>query len=216
MTKPDQAIDEAEDARDFTDIKRLILGSIGGFSLVFLVAVLVGYSTATLENRIPDLYDFIVIGTLLALIAAITWAMWRFWPKRPDEPEAQSVKSSRQLLYSAFGLGLILSIVMIIGTDSTAWIYGDRPVNPVAAGIALFGWLVLTPIGTWWWWRSVDEHEKDAYRDGAFITAHVYIFLCAGWWIATRAQWLPEQDPITIMLITCTVWIIVWLYKKYR
>ena len=71
MTKPDQAIDETEDARDFTDIKRLILGSIGGFSLIFLVAVLVGYSAGTLENRIPDLYDFIVIGTILALIAAI-------------------------------------------------------------------------------------------------------------------------------------------------
>ena len=211
MMKPENTPELSEDARDFTGLK-LALGAV---ALTILIAFLAGYVVALLEGGSPSFVALIILGALVSLIAVIALAMWHSWQTRRREPEARNVKRSRQITYAAIGLGIIIGIAATIGSETPLWFYSDGTISPLAASLGLVVWVVLTPIGTWWWWRSVDEHEKNAYRDGAFIASHIYLFVCGGWWLATKAQWLPPQDPITVFLGFCLIWTIVWGYKKY-
>jgi len=215
MTKPDKSADLSKDPRDFTDLKRAAIASIGGLVLVFLLAVLAGYTDRTLEEQIPDTYDAIVIGTLVILIGLIAWAMWALWPSRRDDPEAPRVKRSRNIVYGLMGISVFLGLLLAVADGPGTSFFSGGPINPLTAGIAIFFWLGLMPIATWLWWSSIDEHEGEAYRDGAFVAGHAYLFIVPAWWLGTKAGWLPPQEPISIMLIISVIWSLVWLIRKY-
>jgi hypothetical protein len=33
--------------------------------------------------------------------------------------------------------------------------------------------------------------------------------------MATRAGWLPPQDPMLVLLAVCLVWCLVWFIRRY-
>ena len=155
MMKPDNTPELSEYARDFTGLK-LALGAV---ALTILIAFLAGYVVALLEGGSPSFVALITLGALVSLIAVIAAAMWHSWQTRRREPEARSVKRSRQIFYAAIGLGIIVGIVTTIGSETHLWFYSDGTISPLAAGLGLVVWVVLTPIGTWWWWRCVSLTE---------------------------------------------------------
>ncbi len=137
---------------------------------------------------------------------------------KPEPKIAPSVQKSKRVLILALlvgvALGIYFSVASFADPDSFE-LFDNSDINPVVAAIGIAVWLLIVPPLTWIWWRTVDEHEKDAYREGAMVSAHFYLFLVPTWWLASRAGWVPAQDPMIVLLIVSIIWSCVWLYRKY-
>ncbi|MEL6878764.1 MAG: hypothetical protein AAGL68_11810 [Pseudomonadota bacterium] len=133
-----------------------------------------------------------------------------------SETIAPSTRKSRNLLLIALAiggaLGLFLGLSDGAGNDI---LFSNAPISQTVALISIAVWLIIVPAISWLWWKSVDEHEANAYREGAMISAHLYLFIVPAWWFAARAGWLQAQDPMIVFMIVCGVWILVWAYRKY-
>jgi hypothetical protein len=99
--------------------------------------------------------------------------------------------------------------------DGARVVLGNGPVSPVLAAGLIAAWLIPGPLLTWLWWRQIDEHEAGAYREGAVVAIHAYVFLTPAWWIATRAGWLPPQEPMLVLFAVSLVWGLVWFVRRY-
>lgn len=204
------------DSEPNTALRKTLISGLGGVTLLFLAAFLAGYTVAVIEHGLPSTTDAAILGATLAVITGVVFLCVRLWPKTGPEPIGPSAKKSRDLMFVIIGLSIVAGIafVAVDGPDSNL-LFSNGPISLTAAVIVLVGWLVVTPIVTWLWWRSIDEHEAGAYREGSMVAAHFYLFLAPAWWIAGRAGWVPAQDPMIILLIVCLVWTIAWFYKKF-
>jgi hypothetical protein len=114
------------------------------------------------------------------------------------------------------GLGAVMGFGFAIADESGSMaLFSNRPIGNVTAAAAIIGWMLLVPVLTWIWWRTVDEHETAVYAESGLIAAHVYLIGVPTWWLATRAGWLPAQDPMIVWLIVASVWTVIWLYRRY-
>lgn len=199
----------------FAFAKRALVGTLGTLALVFLLGGAAGFTKAVLDHGGPSTVDVVVLSVIVLLIMAVSWGLWRFLKKAKSGVEAPSVKRSRKLLYGAVGLGVVLGILLGVGSDDGSQAVFEGPIDPVIAWASIAVWLVAVPIGTWLWWKSVDEHEADAYRDGGLVALHAYIFIAPTWWMATRAGFAPPQDPMAVLLIVSAVWGGVWFARRY-
>lgn len=206
-----------DDADRFALIKRAVVATLGSLALIFLAGIAVGFTAAVIEHDGPDVIDVAVLGTITLLFIAGAWGLWRYLAKATLVPEAPRVKRSRRIIYVICGISAVLGILLGIGTntDDGLEFFSNAPVDPVIAVIALAVWLVAVPVATWVWWKSIDEHEAGAYRDSGLIAAHLYMFLVPTWWLASRAGFLPPQDPMIVFILVSCVWSAVWFGRRY-
>ncbi len=197
-------------------IKRALLAFGGGIVLIFLAGVFAGYTSVVIEHGGPGLVDAAILSAMLLAIVAAGFGIWRFWPHGDDEPEAPRVKSARMILIASVIVSFPIGILMGLSDDGATGLFSNGPINPIIALMTIAAWLIPVPLLTWLWWRRVDEHEANAYRDGGFIAIHAYFFIAPIWWVGTRAGWFPPQDPMLVFLAVCIVWSIVSIVKKYR
>ena len=193
-----------------------LYATLFGIAALFLVSLLAGFIVGSLDGGGVSTTSVAII-TVLALAAAGTCAAgWLHWRKASREPEAASARKSRTIYLFSIGVGIVLGIYFIVTNpaDPNAWFSND-PVSDMAAIGAIIIWVVLTPIITLLWWRTTDEHEIASYSAGAATAFHAYIFAVPTWWMATRAGWLPQQDPMIVWIAAMVIWSIVWIYKKY-
>lgn len=217
MTKPDQFehYSDGESSRDTAGLKRIGLGMLGGFALLFFPAFAFGFTRARLDQGGLENSDFATLGVAGLLMIAILALVWRFWPAPSNEPEAPNVKKSRMTLYLCMGVGGVMGFLFVIADGPESGMFSNGTINPVIAAILIGIWLILAPLGTLRWLRNVDEHEVGAYRDGAYIAGHAYLFIVPAWWVAARAGWLPAQDPMIAFILFCAIWSVVWFAKRY-
>lgn len=217
MTKPDLSAtpENFTDASDRSNLKRVVFRSLGAVALLFLLTFAMVFTKARLNQGGLELADYAILGAAALLTLVIGAIVWRLWPARNAEPEASSVKHSRMFIYGSMGVGALLGVMLIIGQGPDAEMLSNSPINPVVAGFAIAVWLIFMPVATLKWMRTVDEHEAEAYREGAFIAGHLYLFLAPAWWMATRAGWLPAQDPMIVFVLVCVVWTVTWFVKRY-
>jgi hypothetical protein len=215
MTKPD--LDDSADAPSDGAIllKRAVLGMGGGILLLFIVSMIGGYSVAAFERGGPDLRDAAILAAMALVAALVGYGVWRFWPSAASEPVAPRVRSARLLLGTAVALGVPLGIILAVTDEGTGTLLSNAPVSSGIAVVAIVLWMIAGPLISWLWWQKIDEHEADAYRDGALVAAHAYIFIVPAWWMATRAGWLPPQDPMLVMLVVTFLWSAVWFVRRY-
>ncbi len=215
MTKPDLP-EHAEPLSDgVVIIRRGLIAAVGGISLVFIAGMIAGYSSVMIQHGGPDLKDGTILGVMLLVGALVAFGMWRLWPRGSDEPVAPRVKSARTIFLASMALSIPIGIILGISSEGSPDVLSN---DPVSAGIALLViglWAVAGPVLTWLWWQRVDEHEADAYRDGAMLAAHVYIYVTPAWWMATRAGWLPPQEPMIVLLAVSFLWMLVWFVRRY-
>lgn len=203
-------------------------GGFAGRSAIFAIAILAlflmvpfgagviaGYLDAGDGTRSVDAVLVAIVLVWLALLAGLSLLAVRFRPFPAGDPVADSVKRSRRILVAAVALGAFIGVVATAGDVMPAGLVSDEQVSVFAALVILAAWLIVTPIMTFMWWRSTDEHERAAYVDGANVAGHVYLFIAPAWWIATRAGLLPPQDPMIVLAVVMTIWTAVWLYRKY-
>lgn len=215
MTKPDPEFLDDGPSDGVILLKRGLISVIGGLLLIFLAGIIAGYSSVMIENRSADLVDAAVLGALLLVTALTAFGMWRLWPRTGPEPVAPSIRKARFFLILAVGLSVVLGFILAAANPSSTAVFSNAPVGAATAAVAIVLWVIVAPVLIWLWWRKIDEHEADAYRDGAMIAIHVYMFAAPGWWMATRAGWLPPQDPMVVLLGVCVVWSIVWFVRRY-
>ncbi len=216
MTTPDPTKVSDHQSEDYTGPSREMIAGIGGVALLFIGALAAGFGGAVIQahNGSFSTIDAVVLGALALAALVVVLIMRRYWPSTV-EPEAQRVKRSRWLLYASLAIGAALGILLGLGDGSETTAFSDQPISQAIAGIFIAIWLTIVPVGTWLWWRSIDEHEGEAYRDGAFVAGYAYLFLVPAWWMATRAGWLPPQEPIIVFAVVCLVWTAVWFTKRY-
>jgi hypothetical protein len=200
-----------------SELRNVSIALLAGGLLLFTCAYLVGYIAGTIAGGGPSTQSFLMIGALVAAIALVGFATFKFWPKTADIPISPSTAKSRNWLWAAAGAGVVIGIgfVALEGPDQNA-LFSNAPLTATAAAFGLFSWLVVVPIVTVMWWRSIDEHEADSYRDAAMIACHAFLFITPSWWLAERAGWLPAQDPMVTFLIVSAIWTAVWFYRKFR
>jgi hypothetical protein len=216
MTKPD--IIEETTARSERNVLllRMLIGTLGGAALVFLAGVFAGYLSVMIKHGAADLVDAVILGSVVGLFALLAYGMWRFWPSASGEPVAKSTRKATHILYAMGGVGVILGLAFAVGeSDTSMSLFSNGPISSTTAIMAIIGWTLVAPVLTWLWWRTVDEHEAATYAEATVISAHIYMIGAPTWWIATRAGWLPAQDPMIVWLIVLTVLTIVWFYRRY-
>jgi membrane-bound metal-dependent hydrolase YbcI (DUF457 family) len=196
-------------------LKRALIGIFGGLTLVVLAGVLAGYLSVAVERAHLSVKGGVVLALIVGLITLVGFGMWRFWPRTEPEPVAPRVRSARNLVALTGVLGIPLGVMLGIADDGTGLLFSNGPISPVIAATAIFTWAIAVPLLTWLWWRKIDEHEADAYRDGALVAAHGYLFTVPTWWMATRAGWLPPQDPMLVLLVVACLWCAVWFARRY-
>lgn len=197
-------------------LRRALLGFGGGITLVLITGMMAGFTSVVIEHGGPDLTDMAILAGMLLTGAMVGYGMWRFWPRSSGEPEAPRVKSARKILIAIMIFSAALGILLGMSDDSAMGFFSNSPISPTIAIFAIAIWLIPVPLLSWLWWRRVDEHEANAYRDGALIAAHAYLFITPTWWLGARAGWFPPQDPMIVLLLVSVVWSVVSIMKKYR
>ena len=215
MTKIDATHNLTESAPSSV-LRKVLITIIGGLTAVFSIAFLAGYTVAVTEQGGLNAYAIGTIAAGLVLIGLTVFISYKLWPKGTHEAVPAREKKSQHILWAAVVIGVLLGGYMAVASgDNPDGVFSNEPVTASFAVISIATWLIIVPIITWMWWRTIDEHEADAYREGALVSAHVYIFLAPTWWMAARAGWAPQQDPMIVLVIVSIVWSIVWLYRKY-
>ncbi|TRD09896.1 hypothetical protein FGU71_12870 [Erythrobacter insulae] len=195
---------------------RAVLLTLGAIAVLFLSGVLIGFAMAAIEDGNASVKVFGILAVIIALLAASLYGSWKVWIKDRPEMIAQSERKSRNLMFALAGVGVVIGVIFSVfeGPNSNA-LFSNEPISGTLATAVLLFWLVFVPVLSWIWWKTVDEHEASVYRESASISLHVYVFIAPSWWLAARAGWVPEQDPMIVLAIVFIVWSIAWIYRKY-
>lgn len=215
MTKPDLDAFDERPSDGAILLRRGVIGVVGVILLLFMAGMIAGYTSVMIEHGGPRLIDAAVLGAMLLVTALVAWGMWRLWPSSVDEPVAPRVRSARLLVIAALVVSVVLGIVLAEADSGSLAVFSNAPVSPGLASLAIVLWLIAGPVITWLWWQKIDEHEAGAYRDGALVAVHAYMFIAPAWWIASRAGWLPAQDPMLVLLAVSLLWAIIWFVRRY-
>jgi hypothetical protein len=215
MTKPDPADFAEEPSEGAILLRRAAIATLGGIVLIFIAGMITGFTSHVIETGGFDLKAAAILGAMLLVAGGVAYAMWRLWPEASDEPVAPRVRNARRILIAACLLGAVPGFMVGIGDEGALGVFSNAPVSPVIAAALIASWLIIGPLVTWLWWRQIDEHEAGAYREGGLVAAHAYLFVSPAWWMATRAGWLPPQDPMLVVLAVCLVWCLVWFVRRY-
>ena len=119
------------------------------------------------------------------------------------------------LLGGAIGLGIALVATRGV-PDGTRPDLMSAPLPLWFAVVLAFAWGVVLPVISWRWHRVVDEHEREAYRDGAVAGFYAVEIGAPIWGTFWRAGMLPPVDATALFAAMIAVTGIVWLWRKYR
>ncbi len=214
---------EANPARSrLASVFGLVGSSLGA---IFLAGASVGFFSAHDPSRPLSTAGLLVGmglvgGTVLCLGLAVRTVLGISRSAR-TEIVAPSVRKGRTLTVLSALLGAVIAVIMLIGQSqgigaSPLSLFSDAPLQGWAAIALIALTCTALPWITWAWHRAIDEHELDAYREGALYGLYAYSLLSFCWWLGARAGLLPSVNGVAVFMVTYTVWGAVWLWKRYR
>lgn len=213
------------DAADLDDIRAARMHAIkvvaAGIGALFALGATAGAATAVFEDADPSVAGLLVVAAFAgAGIAALVW-LARLLRRAPAGPEAASVKTARRMLIYSGGIGALTGIMIYAGQigESGPLEYDPFADTPLQPGVALVLMALLGTVVPWLtlrWHRNIDEHEAQAYSSAALITLYFYFFICSLWWLAFRGGFTAEPDGKIIFFATMAVWMVAWLWRKFR
>lgn len=221
MTKPDANMPNAE--LDMTTPAKVpsmallaVLIAATFLTTVFGAGVVAGFTDAGGGDSPKVLAA--IYAVWIAIVGGFALSAARVWLKRANgskQPLSRSTRRSRSLMYVLVAFSAVIGMFLAYFAPEGTSLLSDGPIPAYPALILIMLWLVGGPIVTILWWRMTDEHDRASYVDGANIAGHAYLFITPGWWVATRAGLLPEQNPMVVLLIVAVIWSAVWFYRRY-
>lgn len=195
----------------------------GAAATGFAAMVTLGFAVAHLK-RAPggSSRGTIILLAMLAVVATGTWALvrWQRLAGTGTAPVGPKQRANHRLLAWTGVLGGVIGLAMAVATDIATprgehpnLLFADLP-PWFAVGIAL-GWGVVLPVITWRWHRVIDEHERDAYRDGATAGYYVMAIGAPVWWFLWRGGLAPAVNAFALFIAVMTVSGVVWMWRKY-
>lgn len=136
-------------------------------------------------------------------------------------PKGPSERANHRLLMACGLLGGVIGLSMAFVTHPENGPKHDVAsvlTSPLPAWFALaiaFLWGVVLPIISWRWHRVVDEHERQAYRDGAVAGFYVMGIGAPVWWFLARGGMAPAVDAVWLYVAMLATSGIVWIWRKY-
>ncbi|QJQ32943.1 hypothetical protein GV829_11215 [Sphingomonas lacunae] len=199
-------------------VVRIIASVIG---LIFLSGVFVGFLEARATDGNPPFS--IKAMVVVAVIAAL--GMWCIWvalrnslaikrgvdqmPRRERKSTTITIIALTLGGVTGLGFGLTQSLAPHLLFDAEGMVQA-----PLAIAAVLL-WGIAGPWLTNWWLKQTDEHERDAYIEGANWTAHALMFGIPVWWVLWKAGLAVEPSAIDCIILGSLLWMGVWMRRKF-
>jgi hypothetical protein len=127
---------------------------------------------------------------------------------------------NRNILFLCAALGGVMGLGMSLAGDGGladgGGLFSNAPLPTWLAVVLVLIIGLVVPIISFFWHRTVDEQEADAYKTGALWAFYVYGVGAPIWWLSWRGGFAPEPSGIAIYFATMLTVLIVWTWKKYR
>ena len=209
-------VDDGTDKSSGTANTLRLVGAL--FGLVFLIGVGSGYWNAASDHplRAVDYGIMALIGGFgLWLLAMLVRTVRIMAGGLADMPRRE--RFSTRFTVGSLMIGALLGMgyAFVDEARPALLVDSDGQWTPLAAITAALLWGVGGTIGTLFWLRRVDEHERDAYLDGANWAAHALLFAMPVWWMLWRAALVPPPDVMLCLIAASLLWFAVWLRRKY-
>lgn len=136
-------------------------------------------------------------------------------PKGPSERSNQRLLMWSGALGGAIGLGTALALIWERAPGEPMPSLLTAPLPAWVAILVVIAWGVVLPVIAWRWHQVVDEHERQAFRDGAIAGFYVMGVGAPVWWFLWRGRLAPAVDAVWLYVATVAVTGAVWLWRKY-
>lgn len=200
-----------------------LLGAALGTILTF--GAITGFVMASMENGDAslDAKHAAILAAMLAVLGVLLAVCWRLGRRLLGAGARVPTRERRSrnilLLSGAMGAvaGIILSAVAIgnAGIDDPFAMFSSGPIPPLLAIAMVLFLVTVLPFLSWQWQRTIDEHERDAYRAGAVSAAYLFLILAPAWWLLWRGGLVPEPNGVILYLAFNFTFLAVWFWKKY-
>jgi len=203
---------------DFSPIRywsTIMLWSLGvGLALVPAVLAALKLDDYLAGGGTGDLAIAMVAAIALSAAAFALWR-WRpdFWMGEPDTPRGRRM---RRLGLACGLVGVIVTVPLSAASNRTDEIllFGNGPVPPVAAAIALAIWALSLPALIVLGRRNMDEVASKAHEFGMSIGFQVFAYAAPIWWMGWRGGFFPQPDLMIMFVATLAVATIVSIWRR--
>lgn len=188
-----------------------------GFGLLAVISLgaLAGFIASAVDHGLRHSpAGYLVLAAIVAVLVGSIWVTIRAVKALRPGPASPRTTKARKMLYLSMGLGAIVGLVLQLGSPGGE-INLEGPLPPTVALLAIVALLVGVPLVSWNWWRNIDEHEAQAYKDGALVGIYAYSAITPIWWFGWRGGFFPEPHAMIIFLVVTAVWGLGWAYRRY-
>ena len=212
----------SEDRREdrAVSVKTVALSVLLGLVVLFSLGAIAGAAAAWIESPANWGEATLAIAGALAVGAFATLGLLRLKPwAGSGEPVSPKTRKANNLLLLSAVIGAVLGAALSIGTislDEPFALFSNSPMSPAVVIAALAVWLLIVPVISWQWHRSIDEHEAEAYKFGGIAALYLYVFLVPAWWFAWRGGFVPAPDTMVIYLLVIGVFTVGWFWRRSR
>ena len=200
--------------------KTVVFSVLLGMVVLLAIGAVAGAIAGWLESPENRGEAILAMAGAVLVGAAATFGLLRLKPwAGSGEPISPKTRKANNMLLLSGVLGALLGAALSISTlsmDDPFALFSNSPMSAAVVIPALAVWLLIVPLISWQWHRSVDEHEAEAYRFGGLAGLYLYAFLATPWWLAARAGLAPRADSMVIYVIILAVWALGWFWRRYR
>ncbi|HYD24278.1 MAG TPA: hypothetical protein VEB68_05745 [Croceibacterium sp.] len=203
-------------------VKKVALAVLFGMILLFAIGAVIGAGVAVLEPGSDTDVPVVALLVAVAIAAALLslWGLMKLKPwAGPEEPMSPNTRKANNLLMLAGVLGAVLGAVLSLGAvslDDPFALFSNGPMPPAVVIPAIAVWLLIVPVISWHWHRSIDEHEVEAYKFGGIAALYLYAFVTPAWWLAWRAGLVPAPETMVIYLAVIGLFGAGWFWRRSR
>ena len=92
---------------------------------------------------------------------------------------------------------------------------GDASIPPQVAAVMLAA-LAATAIASFFYYRSIDEHDRSAQEYASLVSLNTYVFLFLGWYVAAKGSLTPSMNHGAVFVAVVATFVVTWLWRRYR
>jgi hypothetical protein len=193
---------------------------------IFAIGMIGGFSYGVIEDgALPARpVAYLIFAAMVGLLIGLGWVLLQLFQSL--HPERMSGFDRRY--WKMWGIVLGLSFVLGIGaaifgisdqSDGFSLILSNEPIAPVTAILASLVGAILLIASVIVYFRTIDDHEAQAYLWGSNVAFHFLALAFPLAWLLARGGLVPPLTigiALLIVLASCLVQAIVWALFKFR